>query len=51
MDSKEEGYIERKMINGCGPYLYLRYRVDGKLRSKYLGKEPQSHDQEQSAEE
>lgn len=34
----QRGYHEYKVINGCGPYLYLRYR-DGKiLRSKYLGK-------------
>ena len=33
-----KGYIEEKMINGCGPYLYLRYRDDGYLRSLYLGK-------------
>jgi len=32
------GYYEKKIINGCGPYLYLRYR-DGKIhRSVYLGK-------------
>jgi|JFJP01.1.fsa_nt_gi hypothetical protein len=32
------GSIERKMINGCGPYLYLRYWSGGKHRSIYLGK-------------
>ena len=32
------GSIERKMINGCGPYLYLRYWSGGKHRSVYLGK-------------
>jgi hypothetical protein len=32
------GCYELKIINGCGPYRYLRYR-DGKiLRSKYMGK-------------
>jgi hypothetical protein len=34
----QEGYIEEKFINGCGPYRYLRY-WDGKIhRSVYLGK-------------
>jgi hypothetical protein len=34
----QEGYIEEKFINGCGPYLYLRY-WDGKThKSVYLGK-------------
>jgi len=34
----ERGYFEEKIINGCGPYLYLRY-WDGKIhRSVYLGK-------------
>lgn len=32
------GYIEDKMINGCGPYRYLRVRQGGKHRSFYLGK-------------
>jgi len=32
------GYYERKVINGCGPYLYLRYWSGGKHRSVYLGK-------------
>lgn len=32
------GSIERKTINGCGPYLYLRYWSCGKHRSIYLGK-------------
>jgi hypothetical protein len=32
------GSIERKTINGCGPYLYLRYWSGGKHRSVYLGK-------------
>jgi hypothetical protein len=35
----QEGYIEEKFINGCGPYRYLRY-WDGKThKSVYLGKE------------
>jgi hypothetical protein len=35
---QQEGYIEEKYINGCGPYEYLRY-WDGKThKSVYLGK-------------
>jgi hypothetical protein len=35
----QEGYVEEKFINGCGPYRYLRY-WDGKIhRSVYLGKD------------
>jgi hypothetical protein len=34
----QQGYIEEKFINECGPYQYLRY-WDGKVhRSVYLGK-------------
>lgn len=33
-----KGHIEAKVINGFGPYLYLRYWHGGHLRSKYLGK-------------
>jgi hypothetical protein len=33
-----KGYYEQKMINNCGPYLYLRYWSSGKHRSVYLGK-------------
>jgi len=37
--SRPKGFwIEEKMINGCGPYLYLRWRENGRCRSKYLGK-------------
>lgn len=37
-NGKARGYIEHKMINGCGPYAYLRY-WDGKtLKSHYIGK-------------
>lgn len=32
------GHYERKIINGCGPYLYLRYWSGGKHRSVYIGK-------------
>ena len=32
------GHFERKIINGCGPYLYLRYWSGGKHRSVYIGK-------------
>ncbi len=39
----QEGYIEEKFINGCGPYRYLRY-WDGKThKSVYLGKEKDNH--------
>ena len=34
-----KGHIEAKMINGCGPYLYLRYWSGKTLKSKYIGKE------------
>ena len=36
------GHIEAKMINGCGPYLYLRYWSGKSLKSKYIGKAKQS---------
>jgi hypothetical protein len=32
------GYFEDKMINGCGPYRYLRYWLSGKRKSVYVGK-------------
>lgn len=32
------GHVEEKTINGCGPYLYLRYWEGKTLKSKYLGK-------------
>lgn len=32
------GHIEEKVINGCGPYLYLRYWQGRTLKSKYIGK-------------
>lgn len=35
----QRGSYESKRINGCGPYLYLRYWSGGKHRSVYLGKE------------
>jgi len=31
-------YIEEKMINGSGPYRYLRYWLSGKRKSVYIGK-------------
>jgi hypothetical protein len=34
----QQGYIEDKWINGCGPYRYLRYWDGGVHRSIYLGK-------------
>jgi len=36
--SKGGGYVELKMINGCGPYAYRRARVGGRLTSEYIGK-------------
>ena len=32
------GYLEEKMINGFGPYLYFRYWQDGIHKSLYIGK-------------
>jgi hypothetical protein len=32
------GHVEAKTINGCGPYLYLRYWSGKTLKSKYIGK-------------
>lgn len=32
------GHVEEKTINGCGPYLYLRYWEGKTLKSKYIGK-------------
>ena len=37
-----KGHIEAKVINGCGPYLYLRYWSGKTLKSKYIGKAKQS---------
>jgi hypothetical protein len=31
-------YFEDKMINGCGPYRYLRFWLSGKRKSVYVGK-------------
>ncbi|MDA8113675.1 MAG: hypothetical protein M0Z43_02965 [Acidithiobacillus sp.] len=39
-ESAEPGHIEEKMINGCGPYRYLRVWRNGRLTSRYLGKKP-----------
>jgi len=36
--AKGKGHVETKIINGYGPYRYLRYWQDGKLKSQYLGK-------------
>lgn len=36
--SNQQGYIEEKLINGCGPYRYLRFWSGKKHRSVYLGK-------------
>jgi len=35
------GHLEEKVIKG-NKYYYLRYWEDGKLKSKYLGKNPQN---------
>jgi hypothetical protein len=35
----QEGHIEEKFINGCGPYRYLRYWDGQTHKSVYLGKE------------
>lgn len=32
------GYFEDKLINGYGPYRYLRFWQDGQRRSVYVGK-------------
>ena len=32
------GYLEEKMINGFGPYLYFRYWEAGVHKSLYIGK-------------
>jgi hypothetical protein len=32
------GYLELKTINGCGPYVYKRFRKNGRLCSEYVGK-------------
>ena len=36
--SGAKGHKEWKMINGCGPYCYLRYWSGKTLKSKYIGK-------------
>lgn len=35
---KARGHIDHKMINGCGPYAYLRYWSGKTLKSQYIGK-------------
>ena len=38
-DHRPGSWVEEKMINGCGPYRYLRWRDNtGRKRSKYLGR-------------
>lgn len=32
------GWIEIRMVNGCGPYAYQRWWAGKRKRSKYLGK-------------
>ena len=36
--SGASGWIEVKMVNGCGPYAYARWWAGKKKRSQYLGK-------------
>jgi hypothetical protein len=36
--SSAQGHVELKMVNGYGPYKYLRRLEGGHLRSIYLGK-------------
>ena len=43
-----QGHIELKMINGYGPYKYLRRIENGKLRSIYLGRASQGEVQRYS---
>ena len=38
-ERKKRGvYLEAKMINGSGPYIYRRWHEGGKFRSQYVGK-------------
>jgi hypothetical protein len=37
-NKQPRGCYEKKMINGCGPYLYLRWYSGKVLKSTYLGK-------------
>ncbi len=39
LESIEYFFIQPKIINGYGPYYYVRFWQDGKLKSIYLGKE------------
>lgn len=36
--SRGGGWLELKTINGCGPYVYRRWREGRRLRSEYVGK-------------
>jgi len=36
--NEQHGSFELKLINNCGPYLYLRWWSGGKHRSTYIGK-------------
>ena len=31
-------WLEIRTVNGCGPYVYRRWREGGRKRSRYLGK-------------
>lgn len=35
---ESKGYYELKTIKGYGPYIYRRYKENGRLRSEYIGK-------------
>lgn len=36
--SRAGGWVELRMVNGCGPYAYRRWWQDGRKRTEYLGK-------------
>lgn len=36
--SKGGSWLEERTINGCGPYVYKRWREGGRKHSEYVGK-------------
>ena len=32
------GWVEMRMVNGCGPYAYRRWWEGGRKRTRYIGK-------------
>lgn len=36
--SKGGAWLELRTINGCGPYVYRRWREGGRKKSEYVGK-------------